>query len=162
MAIKWGKATKNPVKEVKLARENNGRIRWLTEDEEIRLLANCGPQLKSLVVKALHIDFRKSELLPLTWCDVDFSRGVITVQAAYAKNGEARSVDMNDVLTPTLQAIRMNTTGNGLVFCSRNGTSYKLFRSAFEKAVQKVALVDFTFHDLRHTFARCLGLIYQQ
>jgi site-specific recombinase XerD len=35
------------------------------------------------------------------------------------------------------------------VFCNRNGTPYKSFRSAFEKA----GLADLTFHDLRHTFA---------
>ena len=42
---------------------------------------------------------------------------------------------------------------DGLVFCNRNGTPYKSFRSAFEKAVRKAGLADFTFHDLRHTFA---------
>ena len=48
-----------------------------------------------------------SELLSLTWEDVDFIRRVITVRAAYAKNGESRSVPMNEVLTATLQAVRM-------------------------------------------------------
>jgi integrase len=92
-------------------------------------------------------------LLSLTWGDIDSRRRVITVRAAYAKNGEARSVPMNDVLTATLKAIRMNATVDGVVFCSRNGTPYKSFRSAFERAVQKAGLIDFTFHDLRHTFA---------
>jgi len=47
----------------------------------------------------------------------------------------------------------MNAAVDGSVFCNRNGRSYKSFRSAFEKAVQKAGLDDFTFHDLRHTFA---------
>jgi integrase len=76
-----------------------------------------------------------------------------TVQAAYAKNGEARNVPMNDVLTVTLKAIRMNTAVDSVVFCNRNGTPYKSFGSAFEKAVQKAGVVDFTFHDLQRTFA---------
>ena len=153
MAITWGKATENPVKKVRFARENNGRIRMLSLDEESRLLAHCGPQLRPIVLTALHTGFRKSELLSLTWGDIDFRRRVITVRAAYAKNGEARSIPMNDVLTIALKAIRMNATLDGVVFCSRNGTPYKSFRSAFEKAVQKGGLIDFTFHDLRHTFA---------
>jgi integrase len=153
IAITWDKATENPVKKVRFARENNGRIRMLSLEEETRLLAYCGPQLRPLVLTALHTGFRKSELLSLTWEDVDFRRRVSTVQAAYAKNGEARSVPMNDVLTATLKAIRMNAAVDGSVFCNRNGTPYKSFRSAFEKAVQKAGLVDFTFHDLRHTFA---------
>src|SRR5262245_60758839 len=137
MAITWGKATENPVKKVRFARENNGRIRMLSLDEEARLLAPCGPQLRPIVLTALHTGFRKSELLSLTWNDVDFRRRVITVRAAYAKNGEARSVPMNDVLTATLKAIRINATVDGVVFCNRNGTPYKSFRSAFERAVQK-------------------------
>jgi site-specific recombinase XerD len=60
---------------------------------------------------------------------------------------------MNDVLTATLKAIRMDATIDGVVFCNRNGTLYKSFRSAFERAVQKGGLIDFTFHDLRHIFA---------
>jgi len=110
MAITWGKATENPVKKVRFARENNGRIRMLSLDEEVRLLTHCGPQLRPIVLTALHTGFRKSELLSLTWGDIDSRRRVITVRAAYAKNGEARSVPMNDVLTATLKVIRMNAT----------------------------------------------------
>lgn len=153
MAITWGKATENPVKKVRFARENNGRIRWLSLDEEACLLAHCGPQLRPLVLTALHTGFRRSELLSLTWHDVDFRRRVVTVQAAYAKNGDARSVPMNDVLTTTLQAIKMTATPDGLAFRNRNGRPYKSFRTAFETAVKKAEVVDFTFHDLRHTFA---------
>src|SRR5215510_11805715 len=105
MAIIWGKVTENPVKKVRFARENNGRIRMLSLEEETRLLAHCGPQLRPLV------------------------------------------------LTATLKAIRMNAAVNGSVFCNRIGTPYKSFRSAFETAVQKAGVADFTFHDLRHTFA---------
>lgn len=60
---------------------------------------------------------------------------------------------MHDVLTSTLRAITMTATTDGLVFCSRNGTPYRSFRTAFETAVQKVGLTDCIFHDLRHTFA---------
>ena len=117
-----------------------------------RLRHHCGPQHKPLVVTALRTGFRKSELLSLPWADVDFRRWTITVRAAYAKNGESRSVPMNDVLTATLKAVRMNALYD-LVFCSHKGTPYRSFRSAFEQAVRKAGIEDFTFHDLRHTFA---------
>ena len=153
MAITWGKASENPVKKIQFARENNGRIRMLSLGEEGQLLAYCRPQLKPLVVAALHTGFRSSELLSLTWEDVDFRRQIITVQAAYAKNGESRSVPMNTVLTTTLKVVRMGTAATGPVFCNRQGTPYRSFRTAFERAVRKAGLEDFTFHDLRHTFA---------
>jgi len=66
--------------------------------------------------------------------DVDFHWRMPTVPAAYAKNGESRSVPMNDVLTTTLKAIRMKAVAEGGVFCSRTSTLYKSFRSAFENA----------------------------
>ena len=43
MAITWGKATENPVKKVRFAREDNGRVRVLSPEEETQLLAHCGP-----------------------------------------------------------------------------------------------------------------------
>ena len=63
---------------------------------------------------------------------------------------------MHDGLTSTLQAVTMTARTDSLVSCSRNGTPYRSFRTAFETAVQKAGLADFTFHDLRHTFASCL------
>ena len=98
------------MKKVRFAREDNGRIRILSPEEEQRLLGHCGPQLRPLVIAALHTGFRASELLSLTWEDVDFKRRVITVRAAYAKNGESRSVPMNRVLTETLRMVRMDVT----------------------------------------------------
>jgi hypothetical protein len=49
MAITWGKTTDNPVKKVRFARENNGRMRMLSYEEEARLQAYCGLQLRPLV-----------------------------------------------------------------------------------------------------------------
>jgi len=128
-------------------------VRMLTPEEEAQLLTHCGPQLKPLVIAALHTGLRASELLSLTWDEVDFHRCALTVRAAYAKNGESRSVPMNKVLTEVLQGVRMAALGSESVFCNVRGKPYRSFRTAFERAVQKAGLEDFTFHDLRHTFA---------
>jgi len=60
---------------------------------------------------------------------------------------------MNKVLTETLKAVRMTALATVHVFCNLHGRPYRSFRSAFERAVRKAGIVDFTFHDLRHTFA---------
>jgi integrase len=135
-AIEWGKAMENPVKRVRLYREQNARTRYLTEDEEARLLACCSPQLRPLVITALHTGFRASELRSLTWDDVDVGRRMITVRAGYAKNGEARSVPMNQLLTGTLKSVRLANYQGDKVFCNREGAPYRSFRSAFERAVR--------------------------
>ena len=152
-SMEWGKVSENPVKKVRLYREDNARTRFLTEEEEASLLACCGPQLKPLVVTALNTGFRASELLSLTGQDVDFRRGVVTVRAGYAKNGEARSVPMNDTLTMLLKSGRLHAAEGGCILCNRYGQPYRFFRTAFEHAVGQAGIQDFTFHDLRHTFA---------
>ena len=149
MAMEWGKAEKNPVKGVKLARENNDRIRYLSYDEEDRFVAACKGPLRPVVITAINTGCRKSELLSLTWDDVDFERGTVSVRAGYAKNGESRSIPMNEVLRKTLEEI----VGEGAVFRSRTGQPYKSIDTAFYSAVKRAEIEDFHFHDLRHTFA---------
>jgi integrase len=152
-AVEWGKTGENPVKKVRFYREDNSRARFLTDEEEERLLAHCKPQLQALVITALHTGFRASELCSLTWNDIDFRRRMITVRAGYAKNGESRTVPMNEVLTTTLKAVKLHSADGERVFCNRQGTPYRSFRTAFERAVRLAGIADFTFHDLRHTFA---------
>ena len=60
---------------------------------------------------------------------------------------------MNDVLTTTLKVVRMNTLADSMAFCSYKGIPYRSFRSAVELAGRKAGLGNFTFHDLRYTFA---------
>jgi hypothetical protein len=57
LIFKWGKANSNPVKEVRLAREDNQRICYLTYEEEERLLDACKEMLKPVVITALHTGF---------------------------------------------------------------------------------------------------------
>ncbi len=152
-AIDWEEVSENPVRKIRFAQENNQRIRFLTEAEEGRLLPLCKDPLRPLVITALHTGFRAGELLSLTWKEVDFTKRLLTVHSAYAKNGERRSIPMNDVLHATLKEVRIKHSVRGPVFLNRAGTSYRSYRTAFENAVVKASITDFHFHDLRHTFA---------
>ncbi|MBI3326380.1 MAG: site-specific integrase [Nitrospinae bacterium] len=149
MAITWGKATENPVKQVRLFREENARTRFLTEEEEPPLLARCNPQLTPLVMAALHAGFRKSELLSLIWGNIDFRNRLMKVEAAYTKTREARSVPMSATLTATLKQLKMGSASDptASVFGYHNVTK------TFARAVARAGISDLTFHDLRNTFA---------
>jgi integrase len=75
------------------------------------------------------------------------------------KNGERRSIPMNDVLTATLLPAKMEVSEGNAVFRTPQGGPYRNFRTAFEHAVQRAGLEDVTFHDLRHTFASRLVMV---
>jgi len=101
----------------------------------------------------MHTGFRRGELLSLRWNDVDFANGLITVQASYAKNGERRSMPISKTLRAVLEGIRKAMPRNEHVFRNEQGGPYIAPTTAFGSAVKRAGLVDFHFHDLRHTFA---------
>jgi integrase len=99
----WGRATTNPVKQVKLYKLNNGRIRYLTNEEQIALLKECSLKLRTLVLLAADTGFRAGELQALRWGDVSFKANTITVQGENAKNGETRTNPMTSRFSLALQ-----------------------------------------------------------
>ncbi len=150
LGIQWGKATKNPAKSVRLFKENNARVRYLTADEEARLFQVCPDRYKPFVSVALHTGFRKGELLGLRWRDVDFEAGVLTVERS--KHGEAKRVPMNSRVVEILKTLPRTSPH---VFPPEQ---YQWISQTFPAIVRKAKVEDFHFHDLRHTFASRLAM----
>ena len=62
--------------------------------------------LRTMILVGIHAGLRlASEALTLRWADVDLRRGLVTVQAAYAKSGKTRAVPLNWALRSTLAAL---------------------------------------------------------
>jgi integrase len=138
------------VPRIRLEKESEGRLRWLTPEDATRLLDVCresrNTDLLDLVEFALFTGMRRGEVLGLTWERVDRARGVVLVDIT--KNGRRREVPLNSRADAVLA--RRGSKSTGLVFGSRR---WDHFRTAWDLAVQRAKLVDFHFHDLRHTFA---------
>ncbi len=66
---------------MKLLKENNERDRILSSEEYARLLAHCQAHLKPIVKLAYHTGMRRSEILILTWGQVDLEKGVVKLRA---------------------------------------------------------------------------------
>ena len=59
----WEWLKHNPVSKVPFEKEHNKRDRWLSDEEEKRLLEFCPDCLREIVVFALNTGLRQNELL---------------------------------------------------------------------------------------------------
>ena len=103
------------VPRVRMEREAEGRLRWLTPEDAARLLAACGESrngdLTDLVEFALFTGLRRGEMLDLTWERVDRARGVILLDVT--KSGRRREVPLNSRADAVLA--RRGSKSSGLV-----------------------------------------------
>jgi len=149
-AIQWGKADMNPVRQVKLFKEDNKRIRYLEKEEIAKLLARCRGYLKAVVILALNTGMRKGEILNLKWHDCDFRHNIIYLYNT--KNGEKREIPMNEQARVALIKVRKHPE-SAYIFCNKRGDPIKDIKKSFFTALDKAGIIQFHFHDLRHTFA---------
>jgi integrase len=133
--------------------EEQGRVRFLDYDEETALMAELSEPLRTMVLSGIHTGLRlKSEALKLTWGDLSLERGTVTVDAAYAKNKETRTVKLNSTIRAALSQKKRGGCDD-YVFGKPDGGHYTSIRTAFNNAVDRAKLEGVTVHVLRHTFA---------
>jgi integrase len=156
-AVEWKllrKSAREELTAIRKYQEPDGRLRYLSgEAEAERLLQACEDWLRPIVLTAIHTGMRKGELLGLTWDCVDMTRGFIRLKQT--KNGKARALPLNETLWGLFSQLRTRPDVPW-VFHDAHGRRYNDVRHAFERACVGVGLVDFHFHDLRHTFASWL------
>jgi integrase len=140
------------VPKIRLEKERQGRLRWLTAEEATLLLGACRAQknadLVDLVELAIFTGMRQGELLGLSWADVDRSRGVVLLEIT--KGGRRREVPLCGPADAVLARRAAAGKAEGLVFGT---SSWYAFRAYWEAAVVAARLDGLHFHDLRHTFA---------
>jgi integrase len=158
LAIRDGKTERNPVTKIRMLKEPSGRVRYLTDDEERRLLAALVTQFeRDRVVVLTHTGLRRSEFLHLRWKDVDLNAGVLTIPLS--KNGEARHVPLTSTVKTILGRLPRPLDASTLIFPSSEGTPHEHWaKKVFPAAVSAAGIKDFRFHDLRHTFASRLAM----
>jgi integrase len=151
-AVEWGLITENPAKGVKLYKEDNGRLRYLTEEEITRLLSICEGDLRDIVSLAIYTSMRRGEILSLRWEDVNLDLQFIHV--VNTKSRESRDIPMaREVFEMLLNRKRRMEEGQEYVFISpKTGKPYVDLKTSFVKALRKANIHDATFHTLRHTF----------
>lgn len=161
----WGWLESSPMPNVKKLEESKGRVRFLSDDERERLLNACqdsqNPYLYHVVILALSTGMRQSEIMNLTWNDVDFLNNRLILNET--KNGERRSVHLAGKALELLQALKkqkVRRIDNNLVFPGTHAlnTGPASLRTAWLFALKKAKVTDFKFHDLRHSAASYLAM----
>jgi integrase len=143
-----------------LLTEPRGRTRSLSDPELAELLkaaADNSAVMHAAIVVSIATGVRQSELLRLTWADVDMERG--TVRVTVSKNGDTRAVYLPASAAEVLKALKRAPVVGRHVFLNEKGkplhkgileTRWRLIRAA-------AGLQDFRWHDLRHSCASFLA-----
>ena len=169
-AVEWDMMEKNPFERghCLLLKENNKRLRYLTEKEIPKLLHSCKGHIKEIVECAVNTGMRRGEILSLRWSQI--RDGFIYLQKT--KTNTARQIPINDDLQRLFERIRSkkdkpkkknvirldgnpveNRSSKSEYVFNYHGQQVSEVKRSFKKALEDAGIEDFRFHDLRHTFA---------
>lgn len=155
-AVEWDMVEEDilkKVRRVKFKPEHNKRLRFLSKEECQTLINACHPHLKPIVITALNTGMRRGEILSLEWeKNIDMKHGFIFLYGDMTKNGERREIPINQTLRETLKRLPRRLD-SPYVFTDGEGKRFKEVKRSFKSALRRASIKDFTFHDLRHTFA---------
>lgn len=144
------------------------RMRVLTDEEEVQLLAALSPDQKyngkclkndiamqanqDLVICLLHSGARLTEISHMTWDQVDLNRRTIYIKRK--KNGNDTLLEMSDAMFGVLSRRKATVLGR-YVFPSKvkNSNCYKWLDKALERAGISEEGGKVTIHCFRHTYA---------
>jgi integrase len=174
-AVEWEMIEQNPFSKGKslILKENNKRLRFLNEDEIPKLLDACPDYLRNIVECALNTGMRRGEILSLKWNQI--RNGFIYLDKT--KTNESRQIPINDTLKILFKEIRKQHgfesehvfLYDGQIIEAKTGKvrnpnkdgkakPVTEMKRSFKSALKRAGVVDFRFHDLRHTFASQLLL----
>ena len=180
MAVRWKLIPSNPADDVDKPQLSRKEMQFLTRQQVTQLLGHAsGPVFRGLYVVAATTGLRRGELLALRWSDVDFDRGILTVQRTVQRirgeglvfgepktNSGRRSVRLSELALGELRKLRVHQAERrlkagpawqdlDLVFASSTGTVLEAARitRTFQHDLKAASLPPIRLHDLRHTFA---------
>jgi len=171
-AIEWELIDESPFTKGQslFIKENNQRLRYLTEEEITALLKACSTKvikfpdskthvkqmtrkdvhyLRDIVGCALLTGMRKGEILGLKWRQVKGN----FIYLRKTKTAKSRQVPISDDLAALFKRIRQRQgLGSEYVF-TFEGKRIESLKGGFAAAVERAGIEDFKFHDCRHTFS---------
>jgi len=156
---------KNPCRNVRRSKESKGRLRFLSDDELVRLLDVCRPHpdLYLALLLALTTGARQGELMTLHWDQVNFSKN--TIYLPKTKNDDSRTLPLVGEARKLLwKRARAGVEGERTVQVfpateRAKKSKYIDLRTPWLEAMSEANILDFRWHDLRHTAASYLTMM---
>ncbi len=174
VAVKeWQWMPESPMGKVKKPKVSNQRLRYLSEDEQARLLEaakiSANRYLHTILITALSTGMRYGEMMNLRWGDVIVDEQEVfgLILLATTKNGEPRGVPLVKNAYAAIKALRKEhadrhrgqVKNEDLLFPSEANPDTPIeMRKSWETALRRANITDFRFHDLRHTAASYLAM----
>ena len=152
-AIRDRKLEKNPMRGVKLLKENNERDRVLSPEEWEKYKSHCPPWYLPIAIAAYRTAMRKGEILNLAIPRVDLKEGFIRLRPEETKTSKGRSIPIHpDLIEALKNALKVRHLNCELVF-HRDGKSITPHdvRVAHEAVCKEAGISGFVVHDFRHT-----------
>jgi integrase/recombinase XerD len=167
----------NPVSAYLKTRRKRGlknaapRQRYLTRNEEARLMISCVPYVRDAVLVAIYSGLRSEEQFALTWDRVNLQRGTVTIPAEMSKTGRERTVVLLqpaiDVLSKMPRHMRskfvfhhgaFTTKGRGApredrprARATNDGERFNHLSRGLKRAAERAKVPGIRWHDLRRT-----------
>jgi len=158
MAVKSGILDKNVCKGIKRLKELQSRDRILSGDEIALLLDKLQGKDRLMVLVGLFTGMRLNEVLSLKWQDIDFAKGITTF--IQSKTGKIVTIPLSSYLANELINYRAGCQlETDSVFETRKLTKVLLssYSGHFSLLFKSLGISNFTFHNLRHSFASLHG-----
>lgn len=148
-AVAWGWITTTP--KIRKLKEAKKRVRYLTKTETCRLITELPMHLAEMACFTLATGLRENNVIELEWSQVDLNRKIAWAYGDQTKNEKPLPIPLS------AEAIAVLTQRKGqhprFVFTYDGHPVTKCSNHAWNKAKTRAGIVDFRWHDLRHTWA---------
>jgi len=151
-AFDWEWIDKAP--RVRLYKETKRRVRWITPDQAKILLTELPPHQRDITMFALATGLRQSNVVRLTWEQVDLLRQTAWIHGDTAKGKEDIHISLSQLAVNVLQ--RQLGKHPECVFTYAGKPIGQVNTKAWRRALQRAGIENFRWHDLRHTWASWL------
>ncbi|MEM7430293.1 MAG: site-specific integrase [Pseudomonadota bacterium] len=136
---------------VRLFKEPQKRVRWITHDEARSLIGELPQHLADMATFTLATGLRRSNVTGLRWDQVDLGRCLAWIHPDQSKSRKAVSVPLNrDAISILESRIGIDPK---YVFTYQGKPVFQTSTKAWYAGLQRAGITDFRWHDLRHTWA---------